>query len=345
MFQCFKINNDRLFERLSLKFLLHNLSQDEEVKLKKWVNQDPQYEKYLQDAALIWKQTSLVDPPEMPKLDEEWSQLACRLRLSTHRKPKRQFSLRAFIQDHIQAIEVRTRWALVAAAVSVIAAISIFHNFQPVPIQAIATETAEKRYVRLPDGSEVWLNTVSEIHYPEKFAGKRREIELTGEAYFVIVPDSKPFIVNTNNARTEVLGTAFNVWSRNNETRVIVKRGKVQLSRSEEDTVCVDLVRDQMSSIAESQPPEVPQIVDAEYQIGWMEGRLLFEKMTLEDILDELQRYYGVKVELKDKVLSQRTMTAIFENRTLETVLTSLSLSLDTDYSYQSDELIYFGIK
>lgn len=345
MLKYFKIQKNRLFERLCLKSLVQDLSRDEEIKLKKWIDQNPDDAQFMKDAKNIWDQTQIVLPDEMPDVVGEWNQLACRLRFPSHAKPIRQFSITTWIDDYIKRIEVRTRWALAAVAVSVIAAISIFHSFQPVPVQTIATHTAEKKYVRLPDGSEIWLNTVSEVEYPEKFTGKRREIQLKGEAYFVIVPDSKPFIVQTENARTEVLGTAFNVWSRNEETRVIVKRGKVQLSRSEEDTAHVDLVKDQMSLITKSEPPQLPQEVDAEYQIGWMEGRLLFEKMNVAEILDELERYYGVTIELKDASLKRKTITAIYENRTLETVLSSLSLSLNTDFDYHADDLIYFGVK
>ncbi len=345
MFKWLEINKERNFNRLCSKAITDHLPKNEANQLQIRIDEDENRARYLRDLKILWQQTDTVMPTEIPDSHQEWNQLACRLRLSAHQKPGRQVFSMALIRDYVQSIEVRTRWAMAVAAVLVFAAISIFHHLQPVRVEAIATHTAEKKYVRLPDGSEVWLNTVSEIQYPEKFAAKSREIKLTGEAYFVIVPDSKPFIVNTQNACTKVLGTAFNIWSRNDETRVIVKRGKVQLSRSEEDTLHVDLVKDQMSLIAKSYPPRAPKTVDAEYQIGWMEGRLLFEKVPLKDILDELERYYGVDIRLKDLSLEDKTMTAIFENRTLETVLSSLCLSLETDYLYQSEELIHVGVR
>ena len=148
----------------------------------------------------------------------------------------------------------------------------------------------------------------------------------------------------TKNACTEVLGTAFNVWSRHDETRIIVKNGKVRLKRSPHDTLQVEIVRNQMSRVTQQLPPEKPNTVNADQKIGWMEGRLVFEKTTLLEIIEEIERYYGIRINLLDETLARETLTASYNNTSLSNVLQSLSLSCGTNYRYLSEQQIDFGM-
>src|SRR5690606_32699805 len=65
--------------------------------------------------------------------------------------------------------------------------------------------------VILSDGSHVWLNAASTLRYPTAFKGDERKVELSGEAYFEIAPDTKPFKVVSHGQTIYVLGTTFNV--------------------------------------------------------------------------------------------------------------------------------------
>ena len=76
----------------------------------------------------------------------------------------------------------------------------------------LTTPKGGKYEVLLSDGSRVWLNAASSLHYPALFSGGGRRVELTGEGYFEVKHDpSKPFIVNANGTEVQVLGTHFNI--------------------------------------------------------------------------------------------------------------------------------------
>ncbi len=79
-------------------------------------------------------------------------------------------------------------------------------------LKEVRASKGQKLDIRLPDGSRIQLNANSTISYPEKFAGEIREVTLKGEAYFDVthIP-SRPFIVRTTYASTQVLGTSFNI--------------------------------------------------------------------------------------------------------------------------------------
>lgn len=74
-----------------------------------------------------------------------------------------------------------------------------------------------------------------------------------------------------------------------------------------------------------------------EHLLGWLKDRLVFEKTSLGEILDELERYYDISVKSMDPELDQKTITATFEDESIETVLASLCLTLNAKFEYDED--------
>ena len=86
--------------------------------------------------------------------------------------------------------------------------------------------------LQLPDGSLVWLNAESSIHFPTAFAGNTRKVEITGEAYLEVAKDvSKKFIVIAGETATEVWGTHFNInaYKESNGISVTLEEGSVSV--------------------------------------------------------------------------------------------------------------------
>src|SRR5690606_3481667 len=96
----------------------------------------------------------------------------------------------------------------------------------------IQTPKAGQYQVVLADGTKVWLNAASSLHYPSSFTGKTRRVELKGEAYFEVAKDAKPFIVKTADQELEVLGTHFNInaYEDENQTITTLLEGSVRVS-------------------------------------------------------------------------------------------------------------------
>lgn len=99
-----------------------------------------------------------------------------------------------------------------------------------------STSYGERKQFRLPDGTQLTLNSCSRIRYPNRFEGKERRVELEGEGYFRVHHNEKqPFIVNTRHFDVRVLGTCFNVKSYSSDelASVDVESGKVQVDLPE----------------------------------------------------------------------------------------------------------------
>ena len=181
------------------------------------------------------------------------------------------------------------------------------------------------------------MNSGSTIEYLEKFEGESREVKLRGEAFFSVSKSDKPFIVITDNAATTVLGTQFNVWTRGEKTKVIVKEGKVKLASLKAEKAGVILTMNTSASVIKDQNPDEPEIVDSEYLLGWMDGRLVFSKSALKEISEELERQFDVNITIENDSLSTISMTGTFENEIIEDIISMISLTLNISFEKQGD--------
>jgi ferric-dicitrate binding protein FerR (iron transport regulator) len=82
----------------------------------------------------------------------------------------------------------------------------------------ITTPNGGQYQIELADGTQVWLNAGSSLHFPTSFAGKERRVDITGEAYFEVAKNKEmPFIVSAPSSQVKVLGTHFNIMAYENE--------------------------------------------------------------------------------------------------------------------------------
>ncbi len=147
--------------------------------------------------------------------------------------------------------------------------------------------------------------------------------------------------MNTETARIRVLGTSFNIWARNEQTRVAVQDGRVSLGTpSLPPDSGVVLTANQMSICRKNSVPETPIAVNVQKLIGWMHNRIVFERMPLTEILAELERFYDVDIELKSRALEDSSLTGTFYDKPLETVLTSICMTLNLDCKFSKGKYI-----
>lgn len=172
----------------------------------------------------------------------------------------------------------------------------------------ISTPMGGQYQVNLPDGTQVWLNSASSIKFPMQFtsAGKRN-ITLTGEAYFEVTKDKKrPFIVNTQRQSIEVLGTHFDVSSYPDDasTKTTLLEGSVKITAGT-----------QTSLLKPGQQAEVTQTisistVDTEIAVAWKNGYFHFDDERLESVMKKITRWYDLEVEYKDSSLKNELFAA-----------------------------------
>ncbi|MFC1556124.1 FecR family protein [candidate division KSB1 bacterium] len=203
----------------------------------------------------------------------------------------------------------------------------------------------EIKTVELPDGSKVTLDAGSELFYPETFEGDAREVQLNGEGYFDIKPDSEqPFIVHANNAVVKVLGTQFNLraWPESEVVRLLVAEGKVAFRSSrytEKDTVIVK--RGQLSALYSDNRLIRPINVDIDSYPGWQERKFDFNDTALGEILSQIERWFNVEIILTESEYENIRLTIHMEYRPLDDVLGLIETLTKLQYTREGNTITF----
>lgn len=146
----------------------------------------------------------------------------------------------------------------------------------------------------LPDGTKVWVNSASELSYPLAFGKSIRQVELRGEAYFEVAHEkNRPFIVRTAHGDIKVLGTAFNLTAYNSSSsNVTLINGSIQLTNKNKTTK--QLIPGQKAEFNGSDM-RISQ-ANIEKETAWQQGYFYFEHDQIQDIMEQLARWYAIKV-------------------------------------------------
>lgn len=231
-------------------------------------------------------------------------------------------------------------WPVAAAVVAlVVVAVGLFW-LRPVTITAPAGDVLA---VHLPDGSEVELNSGSRLTYRRLFGWRTRRVTLRGEAFFEVVHDPTPFVVQTFNSTVTVLGTRFNVraWPEDYTpaTTVVLEQGRVRLAAGTDAAQTVVLEPGQRSRVAaDSAGPAPPVSASVQEALAWRRGGLHFTDAPLGEILDEVQRRTGARITVADPTLRDLRATLLLEHvDSAETVLAILAEMRDLHYRSTED--------
>lgn len=182
----------------------------------------------------------------------------------------------------------------------------------------------------LEDSTEVWLNSESQLIYPEKFSDKERRVIVKGEAYFKVAHEAnRPFRVETDGQLITVHGTQFNVKSYREDKKVLTTlvEGSISLSRKDNSGE-VMLRPGHQAQFDKSDATTHVKTVNADIVGSWRYGKFVFENQTLEEIMQELGRWYNFEYEFASADLKQiEFMGSIPRYAQFETALTILEKS------------------
>jgi len=212
-------------------------------------------------------------------------------------------------------------------------------NSKDVVYNTISTPKGGQYQLELPDGSLVWLNATSSIHFPTSFAGKERRVEITGEAYFEVAKNrDMPFIVSVNGAEVQVLGTHFNVnaYSDEDNVKTTLLEGSVKFVHG----VNADMLKSgQQSQLAGDGQVKVVSNVDVDEVVAWKNGMFDFEYAGIETVMRQLSRWYDVEIEYKGKT-DDLFVAEIRRNNKLSDVLKALELTGQVKFEIQGKKII-----
>jgi transmembrane sensor len=316
-------------EDLLIKYIIGEATPVEQEEVDLWIKASDANARTFEQFKFILESSKQLAQESPADVTAEWEKFKIK-----REAPKNQTKVRFM-----------TRWMQVAAAILILMvgvwAGHYFYNRQTYPGAAIVTLSAQNKLLTdtLPDGSVVHMNKNSSISYARNFKG-RREIKLTGEAFFTVKHDeSAPFTVHAGNVNINDVGTAFNVKNKNGYIEVIVESGIVQVNKN---ALSVRLVAGEMVRIK----PDDQQLTkeantDLLYNYYWS-NQFILNKAPLWRVVETLNKVYDAHIKIEGNELQNTQLTLPFDkNDSLDKVLNALlSTSPEIHLSRSGNEII-----
>lgn len=203
-------------------------------------------------------------------------------------------------------------------------------NEKPV-YNTISTSIGNQYQLTLADGSKVWLNAASSIHFPTSFTLKERKVTITGEAYFEVAHDSsKPFKVafsnpDGKNGEVEVLGTHFNVntYADEQDVKATLLKGSVKVT-SDGHT---QMLSPGEQAVVFSHGIKLKKNIDVSQVTAWKDGYFVFDNTDIGTIMKQAARWYDIDVNFEGTIPVDGFTGKISRNEPLSRFLKVLELN------------------
>jgi transmembrane sensor len=323
---------------LVLKELSNTITPDEKHELNKWlVNAANQ--KLFDDIKLSWTPAKATGE-RLGNTLTNWWRIEQRLWAEEPIQP----SLPQ--EQEVKKLSFRwMQWAAVAvAAMSALLWSRYGKSDQEVKIVAVwktvKTLSGQIEKVILPDSSAVWLNGSSTLKYADNFIANRAVI-LLGEAYFDVRKSNNQFKVTSGDINVVVKGTRFLVSNTSsNHTKISVEEGTVGITADNKEIG--DLIANQQLSYRGKDSILIKK-VDAKLLAGWKDKILYFDASPLREVVESLERYYGIKIQI-NKAVGACTVSGTFRDQPVEDVINTIAYSLDLKTNIAPNRIILNGI-
>lgn len=247
-----------------------------------------------------------------------------------------------------QKSRIHYLWLRVAAGLLLILTVGaalLYNTHKPAAYNTLVASN-EKIFQVLPDGTKVWLNRSSQIRYNENFGTRKREIFLTGEAFFDVATNAAvPMQIHVRNVDVQVLGTAFNIdaYENNKQIEVTLVNGSVEVVSQEQKIVlnkCKKLtipVEPATSATAKVdwKVTALKDLIPGE--IKWARDTIIFRKQPMIDLAAQLELKYGVHIIIDNPHLKTVRFSGTLVDASLQDALEALKLSNPFTYTIEDN--------
>ncbi|MFN3377905.1 MAG: FecR family protein [Runella zeae] len=218
--------------------------------------------------------------------------------------------------------------------------------------------TSFPQSVTLSDGSSVVLQPETSISYPTTFLADKREVVLSGEAFFEVSKNpNKPFFVFANGLTTKVIGTSFTVkaYDKDQEVKVIVKTGKVsvfaqetasQAQKSSRELTGLVLTPNQQVTYSRADSRLVRSLVEKPQLLALPEIQqqsFEFRQAPVSDVFDVLEKAYGVKIVYDEDLMGGCELTATLSDEPLLEKMELICKVLEAQYELIDAQIVVTG--
>lgn len=293
---------------------------------------------------------NIMDEDELNKLNSWYNNIYSAPKLDVARNLKHKENVFRNIKSKIRSeqrqVFFNLKWAAAVSFLAFLAVIVILNTLkqtysepsEEVRWTVFKTGRGERTSIFLPDSSKVFLSANSSIRFPLNF-NKNRKVELKGLAFFKVKKiENSSFEVITDKLRTTVLGTSFSVGApRQGEERVEVRTGKVKVKQHVSTKHTILSKGQRVYTFRDNLVPSI--ISEEEDAFLWIDNTLVFNNVTVTEMAEKLEDWYGVKVKILDSGSTCR-ITGKYQDIKLEEVLKIINYSISIQYKWENGNLI-----
>jgi transmembrane sensor len=325
---------EEYYHRLIIQYLDKTVSDEGLTQLQDWLEENPSNLAEFSDTIQILEaaKASLRTPSHAGKA---WQKISAHIAQTKTPVIKR---------------SIKTTWLSYAASVLLICASGWFgyryllKENNATAFDVVINPKGKRSKLVLPDGSTVYLAGGSTLKYVKDFNSSKRSVQLNGEAFFDVVHKAdKPFIVQTGQISTVVLGTSFNVqaYSADNRVSVTVATGKVGVMADvkRKSHLVEYLLPNEQININTRNSLFASNKADAAQASQWINNKLTFYNKTFNDIAKALERQYGVDIDFTDPELGDIRLTAKLNNVSLQQAMDNLTTLSGLAYTKNGNHL------
>ena len=327
--------NQEKYIKLIAQYLTGEISENNREVLLAWVEAGDENRIIFEETVQLWAVSENYKSDFDTNVEEAWSQV------------EQKIVTKSLPDSSVKIIGLSNfKRFLQVAAVFLIGAVGLYFLLQKNPTpQLVAYQTQEEETLKvmLPDSSQIVLNENSQLTYT-KVDGKRL-VTLEGEAWFDVQHmDDITFEIQTGDARTVVVGTAFNVRAYPNEAKVEVSvaRGKVAFSKKN-DLESVKILPAGTEGVFLKKEKKVVKVKrENDNANAWRTLTLDFDHVKIEKVFETLERYFEVKIESDANIL-KCDFKGVYKNPKLENVLDAIEFALGAKITKKNKTYIFSG--
>ncbi|NHA07785.1 DUF4974 domain-containing protein [Mucilaginibacter sp. HC2] len=306
--------NIHMDDDLLVKYLAGETTLAEQQQVEDWMAASETNKKLFDDFKLIWDQSPVTER----NVNKDDAFIRLQNRIDKNVPASRRTVIKKLSQK---------QWIGIAASVILICTVlwlTFNHVYDNGSVSFVRIDSKDKVHTQsLPDGSVITMNARSTLVYPSRFTGNIRPVSLKGEAFFKISPDkTKPFIIKVNDVTVRVVGTSFNIKSRDGKTEVIVETGIVQVSKKQNS---IDLNPGEQVMVTKDQDLLAKQQSKGKLYNYYLTGQLICDKTPLSEVVQALNEVYGVHIVIANKSLEDLPITTTIKGQSLNEVLEVIS--------------------
>ncbi|WP_439882599.1 FecR domain-containing protein [Pontibacter sp. MBLB2868] len=338
--------NSQLLE----KFYRNECTPEEVKEVLKWFNKENPEQTQVQDMQSIWEEATEEkhDPEYAHDADKLYASIKGQI---TATESHNETTVRELYPNAWRKY-MRIAAALLLPVIGISLLFNIYQQHQASEIVTVVSQPGVKKIITLADGSVVKLHSGSSISYPKRF-GETREIILKGEAFFEVAKDKHhPFIVHTGKISTQALGTSFNISYEGKDSTISIAlaTGVVKIDKQQNASAQQLAILEPGQQLVYKKQEQTFNVAafDQEKVLGWKEGLLYFKNASLEEVVEELERWYGVQIEVQGLQAkgkqSDWQYTGKYDSQSLDAVLQGISFVKKVSYQKAADGSIILSL-